>query len=118
MRRELLDRRAETDRGFIELRGRRTLETYRRWLGECRVDLTTMFEDYLAGAPLLAGAWAASRRPSFGVLLLLVAWAWVTGMITISCIDQVEATIRGTNLEPRNTDVLVVKALLFAVSVD
>ena len=67
------------------------LETYRRVFGEWRVDFTTMFEDYLAGALLLAGAWAASRRRSFGGPLLLVAWAWVTGMMTISCVDQIEA---------------------------
>jgi hypothetical protein len=92
------------------------LETYRRGFGEWRVDFTTMFEDYLAGALLLAGAWAASRRRSFGGPLLLVAWAWVTGLMTISCIDQIEATVRGIDLEPRNTDVLIAKALLFAVS--
>ena len=93
-----------------------TLETYRRGFGEWRVDFTTMFEDYFAGALLLAGAWAASRRRPFGPLLLLVAWAWVTGMMTISCVDQIEATVRGIDLEPRNTDVLVAKALLFATS--
>ena len=94
-----------------------TPETCRRGLGEWRVDFTTMFEDYLAGALLLVGAWAASRQRSFGVLLLLVAWAWMTGMITITCIDQIEVTIRGTDLEPRNMDVLVAKILLFAWSV-
>ncbi len=48
--------------------------------------------------------------------LLLVAWSCVTGMMTISFVDQVEVTLRGTNLEPQNTDVLVVKCLLLAVS--
>ena len=92
------------------------LETYRRGLGEWRVGFTTMFEDYLAGGLLLAGAWAASRQRSLGPRLLLVAWAWVTGMMTISFIDQVEVTLRGVDLEPRNTDVLIVKALLLIVS--
>jgi hypothetical protein len=93
-----------------------TLETYRRGLGEWRADFTTMFEDYLAGALLLVGAWVASRRP-LGVLVLLVAWAWVTGMMTTSCVDQIEATIRGVDLEPRNMDVLIAKLFLFALSV-
>jgi hypothetical protein len=92
------------------------LETYRRGVGEWRVNFTTMFEDYLAGALLLAGAWAVSRHRWFGQRLLLVAWAWMTGMITTSFIDQVEVTLRGGNLEPGNTDVLVVKALLLALS--
>jgi hypothetical protein len=92
------------------------LETYRRGLDEWRVDFTTMFEDYLAGALLLAAAWAAYRRHSSHVALLIVAWSCVTGMMTISFVDQVEVTLRGTNLEPQNTDVLVVKLLLLAVS--
>ena len=92
------------------------LETYRRGLGEWRVDFTTMLEDYLAGALLLAGAWAASRQRSGGARLLLVAWAWVTGMMTISFIDQVEVTLRGADLEAQNTDVLIAKGLLLSVS--
>jgi len=92
------------------------LETYRRGLGEWRIDFTTMFEDYLAGALLLVGAWAASRQHTRGSRLLLVAWAWVTGMMTTSLIDQVEVTLRGVDLETRNTDVLIAKALLLAVS--
>jgi hypothetical protein len=92
------------------------LETYRRGLGEWRIDFTTMVEDYLAGALLLVGAWAASRQRMGGSRVLLVAWAWVTGMMTISFIDQVEVTLRGVDLETGNTDVLIVKALLLAVS--
>jgi len=46
----------------------------------------------------------------------LIAWAWVTGMMTISLVDQIEVTIHGVDLEPRNADVLVVKFLLFVVS--
>src|SRR5262245_4995248 len=48
------------------------LETYRRGFGEWRVDFTTMFEDYLAGALLLVGAWAAARRRQAGKIVLLV----------------------------------------------
>jgi hypothetical protein len=92
------------------------LETYRRGIGHWRVDFTTMFEDYFAGVLLIAGAWAGSRRPAFGVPLLLVAWAWVTGMFTNSFVGQVEETIRGVDLEPLNTEVLCVKAILLTVA--
>jgi hypothetical protein len=92
------------------------LETYRRGLGHWGVEFSSMFEDYLAGALLLAGAWAAYRRHFSQGALLLAAWAWVTGMMTISFVDQVEVTIRGVDLEPMNTDVLVVKFLLLATS--
>ena len=92
------------------------LETYRRGFGHWGVEFTTMFEDYLAGALLLAGAWAAYRRhPSHGALLL-TAWAWVTSMMTVSFVDQVEVTRRGVDLEPMNTDVLIVKFVLLAIS--
>jgi uncharacterized membrane protein YdcZ (DUF606 family) len=90
------------------------LETYRRGFGHWRVEFTTMFEDYLAGALLLTAAWAAyQRRPSHHALLL-VAWTWFAGMMTVSFVDQVEVTLRGVDLEPQNTDVLVVKFLLLA----
>jgi hypothetical protein len=92
------------------------LETCRRGLGTWRIDFTTMFEDYLAAALLLAGAWAAHRRYRFELALLLMAWAWVTGMMTNSFVDQVEVTIRGVDLEPHNTDVLIAKFFLLAVS--
>jgi hypothetical protein len=36
------------------------LETCRRGIGYWRVDFTTMFEDYVAGALLLIGAWVSS----------------------------------------------------------
>ena len=92
------------------------LETYRRGLGYWRVEFTTMFEDYLAGALLLTAGWAAYRQWSSGKALLLLSWAWVTGMMTISLVDQLEVTARGVDLEPRNTDVLIAKCVLFAVS--
>jgi hypothetical protein len=93
------------------------LETYRRGLTHWRLEFTTMFEDYLAGGLLLAGAIAAIRRHPLAAPLLLTAWAWVTGMMTISFVDQIEVTMRGVDLEPMNTDVLIVKALLLSVSV-
>jgi hypothetical protein len=93
------------------------LETYRRGLAYWRVEFATMFEDYLAGALLLAGAIAAYRRRPSANALLLTAWAWVTGMMTISFVDQVEVTARGVDLEPMNTDVLIVKFLLLSISV-
>jgi hypothetical protein len=93
------------------------LETYRRGFAHWQVEFTTMFEDYLAGALLLAAAWAAYRRSAAATALLLVAWAWLTAMMTTSFVDQVEVTIRGVDLEPMNTDVLVVKFLLLATSV-
>jgi len=76
------------------------LETYRRGVGHWGVEFTTMFEDYLAGSLLLAAGWAAFRRWSSQAALLLMAWAWVTSLMSISVVDQIEVTIRGVELEP------------------
>jgi hypothetical protein len=92
------------------------LETCRRGLGTWRTEFTTMFEDYFAGALLLAGAWAAYQGRKSAAAILLLAWAWVTGMMTNSFVDQVEGTMRGVDLEPYNTVVLVVKFVLLALS--
>ncbi|MGH7586596.1 MAG: hypothetical protein ACREMH_10140 [Gemmatimonadales bacterium] len=92
------------------------LETYRRGFGHWRVEFTTMFEDYLAGGLLLLAAWAAARRWPSQAALMLIAWAWVTSMMTISMVDQVEVTLRGVDLAPRNNDVLFAKGVLFATS--
>jgi hypothetical protein len=92
------------------------LETYRRGFGHWRVEFTTMFEDYLAALLLLAAGWAAYRRHRAETALLLTAWAWFTSLMTISFVDQVEVTVRAIDIEPQNTDVLVVKFLLLAIS--
>ena len=94
-----------------------TLETYRRGIGTWRTNFTTMFEDYLAGALLLLCAWAVARRRPTAILVLLAVWGGVTGMILIATVLQLEMTLRGTNLESRNTLVLVVKLALLALSV-
>ena len=61
------------------------LETMCRGLAEWAVDFTTMFEDHVAGALLLVGAWAAGDRDRrWGAPFLLGAWAYVTGMMSSS----------------------------------
>lgn len=76
-----------------------------------------MFTDYLAGALLLIGAWATYRAKPWGGLFLVIAWAWVTGMMTGSFLDQLEGTSRNTIAEPHNFLVVVVKFLLLSVSI-
>jgi hypothetical protein len=92
------------------------LETCHWGLSEWTVDFTTMFTDYLAGALLLVGWWASYRAKEWGSLFLILAWTWLTGLMTGSFLDQLEGTIRHTVDEPHNPLVLGVKFLLFAVS--
>ena len=93
------------------------LETCRRGIGYWAVDFTTMFEDYVAGALLLIGAWAAYRARSWGAMFLLLAWAYFTGLMSSSFWYQLEETIRHTSSEPNNFMVVIVKFLLWATCV-
>lgn len=93
------------------------LETCRRGIGHWSVDFTTMFEDYVAGALLLVAAWASHRGKTWSGLFLVLAWAYVTGMMGPSFWYQLEETLRGTANEPYNLVVLAVKLILWAVCV-
>jgi len=93
------------------------LETGRRGISTWTVNFTTMFEDYLAGALLLVGGWAAYRSKSWGALFLVLAWAYFAGQLTSSFVGQLEETLRQIGSEPGNLLVLVVKFLLWSVCV-
>jgi hypothetical protein len=91
------------------------LETLRRGWATWDIDFTTMFEDYVAGALLLLGARAALRNPMQGTVLLLIAWSYVTGLMSSSVWYQLEETLRGTVEEP--VEVLIVKLLLWGTCI-
>ena len=93
------------------------LETARRGITHWAIDFTTMFEDYLAGALLLIGGWAAYRSKSWGSVFLVLAWAYFSGLITSSFLGQLEETLRQTASEPNNLMVVIVKFLLWSVCV-
>jgi hypothetical protein len=90
------------------------LETLRRGFEHWAIESTTMLEDYLAGAALLAAGWAAARGAKFADPLLLAVWSGVGTMMTLSFIGQIEETLRAVELEPHNSAVLVIKSLLWA----
>ena len=93
------------------------LETARRGISHWTVNFTTMFEDYLGGAVLLIGAWAAYHSRSWGAVFLVLAWASITGLMTSSFIGQLEETLRQSASEPNNMLVVVVKFVLWIVAV-
>jgi len=93
------------------------LETIRRGVAYWTVHVTTMLEDYLAGGLLLAAGFLAIRARPSAPLCLVAAWAYVTCLMTNSLLYQVEATIRGVDLEPRNPAVLAFKLLLWGTGV-
>ena len=93
------------------------LETVRRGITHWSVEFTTMFEDYAGGALLLVGGWAAYHEKSWGKVFLVLAWASISGLMTSSFVGQVEETLRQTATEPHNLVVVVVKSLLWTVSI-
>ena len=93
------------------------LETMRRGFAHWQVDFATMLEDYVAGALLLAAGFAAWRARPRTPLLLPIAWAYVTGMMTSSLLGQIAVTRRGVELEPNNPLVLGVKLALWGTAV-
>ena len=93
------------------------LETVRRGITHWTINFTTMFEDYLGGAVLLTGAWAAYRGKSWGAVFLLLAWGSISGLMTSSFVAQLEGTLRQTASEPHNLVVLIVKFLLWTTCV-
>jgi hypothetical protein len=90
------------------------LETLRRGLSYWGVEFTTMLEDYLAGALLLCAALAARKARPYAPPLLLLAWAAVASMMTISLVSQLEESFRGADLEPHNGIVVGFKVLLWS----
>jgi uncharacterized membrane protein YdcZ (DUF606 family) len=93
------------------------LETCRRGIGYWSVEFTTMFEDYVAGALLLIGGWWAYRARRRGAIFLVLAWAYVAGLMGSSFWYQLEETLRHTAQEPNNGLVLMVKFLLWGTCV-
>ena len=93
------------------------LETCRRGFGHWGINFTTMLEDHVAGALLLIAGWASYRAKPWGPLFLVLAWAYVTGMMGGSFWYQLEDTFRGAATEPNNLPVVIVKLLLWGTSV-
>jgi hypothetical protein len=93
------------------------LETARRGINHWAINFTTMFEDYFAGLLLLVGGWAAYRSKSWGAMFLVLAWAYFSGLMNSSFLNQLEETLRQTASEPGNLMVLIVKFLLWSVCV-
>jgi hypothetical protein len=91
------------------------LETARRGWDHWSVNFTTMFEDYAAGAALLAAAFGAWRKRRWAPAWMLITWSGITFMMLISTVSQIEKHWRG-DLEPHSAVVLVVKVMLLLAS--
>lgn len=63
------------------------LETVRRW-STWREYPPALFDDYIMGAFLLAGAWLVGRRFGSGQTLLAAAWGFTCGLGYYSFFEQ------------------------------
>lgn len=93
------------------------LETARRGISHWTVEFTTMFEDYVAGALLIIAGWAAYSERSWGSIFLVLAWGYLSGLMSSSFWWQLEDTFRQTVTEPNNMLVIAVKFLLWSTCV-
>lgn len=93
------------------------LETVRRGFDHWAVSFTTMFEDYLAGLGLLAAAVGTLLRARWAPSAMIVMWSGTMFMMLISTVSQIERHFWSGDPEPRSGTVLLIKLLLFAVTV-
>lgn len=89
------------------------LETARRGLGFENV--TTVVEDYLAGALLLTAGWASLRRLRAAPIFLVIAWAMLAGGLFPSFSGHLEAILRNEASGSREVTIVAVKAVLYAI---
>jgi NADH:ubiquinone oxidoreductase subunit 6 (subunit J) len=92
------------------------LETIRRGFDHWSMNFTTMFEDYLAGVGLLVTPVGALLGARWATPALVVMWSGTTFMLLISTVSQVEHHFWSADPEPRSGVVLIIKLLLFVVS--
>lgn len=94
-------------------------ETVRRGLSYFAINATTMVEDYLCGALLLAAAWFWHKRDKLAPKMMAVAWAYATGGMFVPFFAHLEAWLRGATIRPDHphTDVgsIVTKGIIWAI---
>jgi hypothetical protein len=74
-------------------------ETVRRW-GTWQEFPPALFDDYIAGALLLGGAWWTGRDPERGRVLLAAAWGFLCGLAYGSFFGQVWRLQHGDTSDP------------------
>src|SRR5215204_3665325 len=71
------------------------VETIRRGFGHWRVNSTTMADDYIMGVVLLAACFSWSLNKRYAKILLVVAWAYVLGVMNAAFWGHFEGSLRG-----------------------
>ena len=95
------------------------LETYRRGFEHWFVYSMTMAGDYIAGAILLIAAISWSVKKHYATALLVLAWAYVLGVMNAAFWGHLEAAIRGITFVAGNphteTGAIIGKGIIWSI---
>ena len=95
------------------------LETMRRGFAHWLVNSTTMADDYIMGALLLAASVSWSLNQRNAKLLLVVAWAYVLGMMNAAFWGHLEGHLRGVVIcdnDPAEFGAIVFKGVIWLIA--
>lgn len=94
-------------------------ETLKRGFGEFAVNATTMFEDYLGGAILIAAALLWHKRHQLAPKMMIVAWSYSLGGLMVPFFAHLEAWLRGVTYRPdhphEDIGAVITKGVLWSV---
>jgi hypothetical protein len=95
------------------------LETVRRGFAHWLVNSTTMADDYIMGAVLLTAAisWSLGAKPA--KLLLVIAWAYVLGVMNAAFWGHFEGHLRGVVIcdnNPAEVGAIIGKGVIWLIA--
>lgn len=94
-------------------------ETARRGFSYFSVNATTMVEDYLGGALLLAAALLWRKGRPNARQWMIAAWAYVTGAMFVPFFAHLEAWLRGATFRPdhlhTDIDAIFIKGVIWTI---
>lgn len=94
-------------------------ETVKRGPGYFAINATTMFEDYVGGAVLIAAALVWHRRHRMAPTLMAAAWAYSVGGLFVPFFAHLEAALRGYTMRPdqpyQDTASIAIKGVLWLI---
>ena len=96
-----------------------TLETYRRGFDHWLVNSMTMAGDYLMGALLLSAALSLALKKAYASLLLVIAWAYVLGVMNAAFWGHLEGHLRGITQcdnDPSEVNAIIIKGIMWLIA--
>ena len=95
------------------------LETMRRGFSHLQVNATTMFDDYIMGAFLLAACISWSLDKKNAKILFVIAWAYVLGVMNAAFWGHFEGHLRDVAIcdnDPAEVGAIVFKGVIWLIA--